>query len=262
MAITFSDIKKMSIKAKMMVVILIIFLIGYLDWFYFLSSAMEKKTSLDEQLTTMQEKIKDKEKIAVQINKYIADVATLQENYKIALQKLPDQREIPNLFHSVSLAGKDAGVDFLSFEPKASVPKVAAKRPSEEKEKSASESLKPSDQRDQKPADAAAKAKEPDKPAPQKKVKEKPPEPFYEEIPVGVSVVGTFQNILYFFDKVAKLQRIINVSDITISERSKEEKEKVKEQGLLMATCTIKTYMFIEKKEKEKETEKAAKKAK
>jgi type IV pilus assembly protein PilO len=260
MAITFSDIKKMSIKAKAMVVILVIFLIGYLDWFYFLSDAMEKKTSLDEKLAVTQEKIKEKEQITAQINKYIADVAALQENYKIALQKLPDQREIPNLFHSISLAGKDAGVDFLSFEPKASIPKVLEKRIVEEKENKASTLMKPSDQRDQKPAETAAKPTDADKAAPGKKVKEKKPEPFYEEIPVGVSVVGTFQNILYFFDKVAKLPRIINISDITISERTKEEKERVKEQGLLMSTCTIKTYMFIEKKEKE--TEKTAKKTK
>ena len=51
MAITLNDIKKMSTKAKVLVVILIIFLIGYLDWFYFLSSAIEEKTSLNEKLS-------------------------------------------------------------------------------------------------------------------------------------------------------------------------------------------------------------------
>ena len=60
----------------------------------------------------------------------MADVAVLKENYKIALQKLPDQREIPTLFHSVALAGKDAGIEFILFEPKAAVPKVLDKEPS------------------------------------------------------------------------------------------------------------------------------------
>lgn len=73
-----------------------------------------------------------------------------------------------------------------------------------------------------------------------------PPEPFYEEIPVGVTVIGTFQNILYFFEKVAKLPRIINVSDISMGDR-----KDVKGRGeLITASCTIKTYMFIDKKEK------------
>ena len=222
-------------------VILVILLIGYFDWFYFLSSAIEEKTSLNEKLTEMQGQIKEKEKIAKQIDKYMADVAVLKENYKTALQKLPDQREIPALFHSVALAGKDAGVEFLLFEPKAAVPKVLDKQPSGEPKAAAL--LKPSDQKqsEQKPADASKPVV-----ADGKKAAAPPPEPFYEEIPVGVTVIGTFQNILYFFEKVAKLPRIINVSDISMGDR-----KDVKGKGqLITASCTIKTYMFIDKKEK------------
>lgn len=241
MAITLNDIKKMSMKAKVASVILVILLIGYFDWFYFLSSAIEEKTSLNAKLEEMQVTIKEKTKIAKQIDKYMADVAVLKENYKTALQKLPDQREIPTLFHSVALAGKDANVDFLLFEPKAAVPKVLDKQPSGEPKAAAL--FKPSDQKqsEQKPADASKPAV-----ADGKKAPAPPPEPFYEEIPVGVNVIGTFQNILYFFEKVAKLPRIINVSDISIGDR-----KDVKGKGqLITASCTIKTYMFIDKKEK------------
>ena len=242
MAITLNDIKKMSTQAKLLAIILIIFIIGYFDWFYFLSSAIEDKTSLNEKLIEMKGKIKDKKEIAKQINQYMADVAALTENYKTALQKLPDQREIPGLFHSVALAGKDAGVEFLLFEPKATVPKVLDKQPSGEPKAAAL--FKPSDQKqsEQKPADASnAKPADGNKAA-----ATAAPEPFYEEIPVGVTVIGTFQNILYFFEKVAKLPRIINVSDISMGDR-----KDVKGRGeLITASCTIKTYMFIDKKEK------------
>jgi len=60
MAITLNDIKKMSTQAKLLAIILIIFIIGYFDWFYFLSSAIEEKTSLNEKLIEMKGKIKDK----------------------------------------------------------------------------------------------------------------------------------------------------------------------------------------------------------
>jgi type IV pilus assembly protein PilO len=246
MAITLNDIKKMPAKIRVMVVIFIIFFIGYLDWFYFLSSAMEEKTSLNAKLVEMQGKIKEKEKIAMQIDKYIADVAVLKENYKTALQKLPDQKEIPALFHSVSLAGKDANVEFLLFEPKAAVPKVLDKPSSGEAK--TTPLFKPSDQQknEQKPADKPADASNAKPAADGKKDSAPPPEPFYEEIPVGVSVMGTFQNILSFFEKVAKLPRIINVSDISIGDR-----KDVKGKGyVITASCTIKTYMFIDKKEK------------
>ncbi|PKN51178.1 MAG: hypothetical protein CVU55_13675 [Deltaproteobacteria bacterium HGW-Deltaproteobacteria-13] len=242
MAIDLNTIKKMPAKVKVLVVFLAFFLIGYMYWFYFLSAGMEKKSALSVKLTEMQGKIKEKTKIADQINKYMADVAALQESYKIALQKLPDQREIPNLFHSVALAGKDAGVDFLLFEPKPSVPKTMEKQSTGETKATAL--LKPSEQRDQK---AAPVAKAANKAADGKKAPPEPvPEPFYEEIPVGVSVVGSYQNILYFFDKVAKLSRIVNVSDISIGER-----KDVKGRGqVITASCTIKTYMFIDKKDK------------
>ena len=104
MAITLNDIKKMSTKSKVLIVIVVIFLIGYLDWFYLLSSAMDEKTSLNIKLVEMQGKIKEKEKIAMEINKYMADVAVLRENYKTALLKLPDQREIPALFQMQMLS--------------------------------------------------------------------------------------------------------------------------------------------------------------
>lgn len=245
--LTLNDLKKMSTKTKVVAAILVVLLIGYFDWFFFLSSALEQKTSLNEKLTAMQGNIKDKKEIAKQIDKYKADVAVLQENYKTALQKLPDQREIPTLFHSVSLAGKDANVEFLLFEPKATVPKVLDKEPSKI-EKTAG-LLKPSDQKqnEQKPADASKPAV-----AAGKKAAAPPPEPFYEEIPVGVNVIGTFQNILSFFEKVAKLPRIINVSDISIGDR-----KDFKGRGqLVTASCTIKTYMFIDKKETASEVKK------
>ena len=237
--LTLDTIKKLSLKAKVLAVILIIFLIGYFYWFYFLSSAIEKKASLDVKLTEMKQKIEEKDKIAKQLNKYMTDVAALTENYKTALQKLPDQREIPGLFHSVALAGKDAGVEFLLFEPKATVPKVMEKEPSKLQKTAAM--LKPSDQKqnEQKPADTSNVADD-------KKATVPPPEPFYEEIPVGVTVTGTFQNILYFFEKVAKLPRIINVSDISMGDR-----KDVKGKGqFITASCTIRTYMFIDKKVK------------
>ena len=237
MAISINDIKKLSPQAKALIIILIIFIIGYLDYFYFLSDTMEKKTKLDKQLEDIQGQIREKEKIAMQVNKYKTDVAALKENYKVALQKLPDQREIPGLFHSVAMAGRDAGIEFLLFEPKAAVPKGMDKQ-----DPKAAALLKPSDQRqtEQKPAATVTKTADGKKPAKTEL------EPFYEEMPVGVTVTGSFQNIVYFFEKVAKLPRIINISDISMGER-----KDVKGRGNVITTsCTIKTYMFVDKKEK------------
>jgi type IV pilus assembly protein PilO len=232
MAIDINDLKKMPAKAKFLAVFLLILLICYLDWFYFLSSIMEKKSSLTGQVAELQEKIKEKEKVASKINQYMEDVKNLKDKFQIALLKLPSQQEIPTLFHSVAEAGKDAGVEFLLFEPQPVVPKAM--------EKQAAEAPKA-------PADKTADGKKaPAAPA---------PEPFYVEIPVAVQVVGAFPNILHFFDKVAKLSRIVNVSEISMGDKAKDAKVK---GPVIMSSCMIKTYMFIEKKEKaiEKTSEK------
>jgi len=237
MAISINDLKKLSPQVKALIIILILLILGYLDYFYFLSDAMEKKGKLDVQLTDMQKQIVEKEKIAMQVSKYKADVEALQENYKVALQKLPDQREIPGLFHSVAMAGKEAGIEFLLFEPKAAVSKGMDKQ-----DPKAAGLLKPSDQRPAEQKHVATAAK----PADGKKPVTPEPEPFYEEIPVAVTVTGTFQNTVSFFEKVAKLPRIINISDINMGDR-----KDVKGRGYIITTsCTVKTYMFVDKKEK------------
>lgn len=238
MAISLDEIKKLSPKVKIAIIIIGVILIGYFDWFYFLSAAVEKQSSLKKKLEEVQSQIKDKERIASQLNKYKSEVAALSESYKLALQKLPDQKEIPGLFHSVSKAGRDAGIDFLLFEPKPIIPKTIDKQ-----ENKTAALLKPSDQRqnDQK---KETDAKPGDNKGEDKK-SQKQSEPFYEEIPVNIKVLGNYQNVVYFFEKVAKLPRIINISDINIG-----DVKKIKGKGHLVNTsCTIKTYMFVDKKE-------------
>jgi type IV pilus assembly protein PilO len=235
MALSLDEIKKLSPAKKALIIIVVIGIVGYVDYFYFLSAEIDQRISLGKKLEEMQGQIKEKEKLTLQLNKFKADVAALKETYKVALQKLPDQREIPGLFHSIARAGRDAGVEFLLFEPKAAIPKTQDKQGPK-----AAALLKPSDQKqaEQKPA---ADAKSTDS----KKAVEQKQEPFYEEIPVTVTVVGSFQNIVYFFEKVANLPRIINISDISMSDR-----KDVKGRGYIINTsCTIKTYMFVDKKE-------------
>ena len=68
-------------------------------------------------------------------------------------------------------------------------------------------------------------------------------EKFYSDIPIKVKISGTYQNTFDFFDKVSKLPRIINVEDLTLGER----KESKSGEDEIITSCTIKTYMFIDK---------------
>jgi type IV pilus assembly protein PilO len=213
MAITVDTLKNLSPKIKIVLLVIAYALVAYFYYFLILQSSFEKKASLQTKLVELQEQVNSQERIASQKAKYIKEVAALKEAFKVALTKLPDKREIQPLFQSVATSGKATGLDFLLFEPK------PREKPPEAK--------------------AAAKDKADGK-APPKPVE---PDKFYEEIPVTVQISGRFHNTLSFFEKVAKLPRIINIENITMGEGAE-----VKGRGYVIKTnCIVKTYMFVDK---------------
>ena len=71
---------------------------------------------------------------------------------------------------------------------------------------------------------------------------------FYAEIPVAMQVRGGYHDLAIFFDKVARLSRIVNIKNIEMG-RAKDSMD-------LHTKCTAVTYKFVEpappKKKKKK----------
>ncbi len=80
------------------------------------------------------------------------------------------------------------------------------------------------------------------------------PQQFYAQVPIELTVLGSYHNIGIFFDKVSKLPRIINVVDFNMT-RAKDVKGS---EVLVKTSCMINTYRFIEQKREEKKGEKKA----
>jgi type IV pilus assembly protein PilO len=220
MAINLEELNKLSPKVKILVTCLVCLLITYFYYMLFLSDALAKKMALDTKLVELRQQVAEKEKVVAQLDKYIREVNTLKESFKVALQKLPNEREIAGLLSSIVLSGKGAGVDFLLFEPKP--PEKAPE-------------VKPGAPQPPVPKPPDAKA-QPSKPA--------VPEKFYEDIPIKVQLAGGFHNTVSFFEQVARLPRIVNIEDITMGDA-----QDVKGRGRIVKTsCTVKTYMFVDKK--------------
>ncbi len=74
---------------------------------------------------------------------------------------------------------------------------------------------------------------------------------FYAEIPIAIRVAGGYHNVGEFFDKVAKLNRIVNIHNIKMIASASGVKE---------MSCTATTYMFVEKPKEEKPPKKTKKK--
>jgi type IV pilus assembly protein PilO len=220
MAITVEDIKKLSMRKKAIIVAVICILIAYFTYSFLLQANFEKQAALDTRLAELTHQVEEKEKKAAQLDKYIKEVNALKAAYQIALAKLPNKKEIPGLLSSIALAGKQSDVEFILFEPVRSEPPA---KPAESKE-TPSPGQKPSD-----PTAAPAEEK------------------FYEEIPVKVSVRGSYHSVALFFEKVARLPRIVNIEDISMGDAKKAQGKDLS----LVTSCTIKTYMFVEKKDEQ-----------
>lgn len=68
------------------------------------------------------------------------------------------------------------------------------------------------------------------------------PQDFYAEIPVTINVRGPYHNMGFFFDQVSKLERIVSVTNVKMSNPKKEGGEM-----LLKSNCKLLTYMFTNK---------------
>jgi type IV pilus assembly protein PilO len=65
---------------------------------------------------------------------------------------------------------------------------------------------------------------------------------FYAEIPVSIQISGKYHNVAVFFDKVARLPRIVNVQDISM------KPDPAKKNNELLTSCTAVTYKFLDSK--------------
>lgn len=206
---SFDDIKKLPPRYKAIAAVVIYALLAYFFWFFLLQSAWEERAKLQSSRDELRSKIAAQEKVVAQKEKYLRELKALDEQFRLALMKLPERKEIPELLWSIAQEGKVSGLEFVLFEP---IPPP------------------PPPPKEQKPAAQKADAKKP----------EADKDQFYETIQIHMTVSGSFHKTAFFFDRLARLPRIINLDQITVGDRAK-----VKEKSAVLTTSSVlKTYMF------------------
>lgn len=70
---------------------------------------------------------------------------------------------------------------------------------------------------------------------------------FYAEVQVEIKLVGSFHNVIAFFDQISRMPRILTVTNIEIKEYL-DSKEKGSPETTVVAKCNAITYRFIEEK--------------
>lgn len=160
-------------------------------FFYLLfQPKMKQLSALKLKQAELSKQIQENKRIADNLPKFKRDFEQLKVDLDKALTELPNQKEIPTLLTSITSKGKDAGLDFLVFKPRAEVPKD-----------------------------------------------------FYSEVPVDISIYGSFYNVANFFVAVSSLPRIVNITNVTVADI-----RNVGGRMLLRVNCLATTFRFLDKK--------------
>ena len=67
------------------------------------------------------------------------------------------------------------------------------------------------------------------------------PQQYYAEFPITLDLDGSFHNLAYFFDRLSRLSRIVNVTNLSV-----EAKREPSLSSTISASCTATTFVFIE----------------
>lgn len=81
------------------------------------------------------------------------------------------------------------------------------------------------------------------------------PKEFYYEIPVSIQVIGKYHNVAKFFDKVGRMDRIVNIHQVSMNPNSELS-------TTLTTNCNAVTFRFKGKTSDDEKKKKGRKKVK
>ena len=95
----------------------LVLLIAFSGWFL-AKPKYEQIDRLEATLTEVKQELEKAKKNARELNDWRNKMKKKETQYKTVMRALPEKEEIPSLIAGISEAGKDAGLEFLLFQPK------------------------------------------------------------------------------------------------------------------------------------------------
>ena len=93
-------------------------------FFYFFFLPKHKEISkLEDQIAKLDKKLTVAKRNAKDLKKFQKKMKEAEIQFKLVMKSLPEKEEIPALLASVSMSGKDAGLEFNLFQPKREQPR-------------------------------------------------------------------------------------------------------------------------------------------
>jgi type IV pilus assembly protein PilO len=95
----------------------LVLLIGLSVWLLFWPK-YGRIDQLETRLAAVEDELDKAKRNALELNEWRNKMKQKESQYKSVMRALPEKEEIPSLLAGISQAGKDAGLEFLLFQPK------------------------------------------------------------------------------------------------------------------------------------------------
>ena len=169
-------------------------IIGAAAWFLLLSPLDTRIQALTTEHDKVQKELLQARAIAADVARYRREIALLEKTLVALTDRLPNERETPPLYRSVSDAAYQAGLAVSLFQPR------------------------------------------------EAQVKD-----YYAEIPITFTAEGNYHQFGSFFERVARLPRVVNVGDLKISGVTANKDAKTPASatsGPVRGELLLATYMY------------------
>ncbi len=116
-------LNKLPRAYRMAIAPVILVLIGAVYVYFLYLPVKQQLTAVGDQHLQLQRKLAEVRAVASNEDAVQAEIAALERKLSVALRQLPDSKELPVLLTDITSLGKNAGLDFKGFRPKAEVNK-------------------------------------------------------------------------------------------------------------------------------------------
>jgi type IV pilus assembly protein PilO len=113
----------LPMKQKIAALLLLLIAMGAGFFFGLEQPKLKELKVVQGKLDKVRADVAENRRFANNLPKFKAEFEGLKKDLDSALTELPNSKEIPSLLTSITSAGKSAGLDFLTFRPKAESPK-------------------------------------------------------------------------------------------------------------------------------------------
>jgi len=215
MAVSMDSIAKLPTSKKILILLAFVVVISGLYAYLLFLPQQQKLDGLRQELGKLNKELQETDAVKRELAKFRKEDEALQRKLALALAQLPNKKEIPTLLRNISSLGKGSGLEFLLFKPKP--------------EERVGTTPKPTDKQ---------------KPGASGKPKPEEPQEFYARVPLELTMLGSYHNVAVFFDKISKLDRIINILNFSMGDIEERGDEMV-----VKTQCLATTFRFLETEE-------------